>query len=375
MSEVIHFNSNPLKWHGDLTLCHDKTINKSYRSLEDIGWELENYAPHYWGPINPEYYQASTLFVRKHNGKMEYGHYGDSRATETSLLFNDVDAEFNFKDFDWIQIFLADAGPTIRMLENIKIPVFTTAYYNFEFKNYEPDLGVPNPERYMPDVKKLTLPYHYNRGLLVNNTLSVLPTCAYNNFFGVNFKNLIKFKKEYAKHHRGLQQKVGWRGSMNCHQRYLLVKLSHDNFDMIDAKQWVGIPNYCPPANKDFSNQFIYNEYMTLEDQITQFDYLIEVGAGGFSGRVPHLIQSNRIVLSTDHPVWSYAEHQLVSDIHYVRIKKDLSNLVEKLQDMKNNPLKYEVIRDNMYNLSETHFTLENIRKIVYETMCIRLNL
>jgi len=90
---------------------------------------------------------------------------------------------------------------------------------------------------------------------------------------------------------------------------------------------------------------------------------------------VPHLIQSNRIIFSTDHPVWSYAEHQLTANKHFIRIKKDLSDLVDKINDVNQNQEKYESVRQEMYKLSETHFTIENIRKIVYDTISIRLNL
>lgn len=372
MSEIIYFNSFASKWSGDIDLCNDHTINQSYKTAEDIGWGMkDNEHLHYWGRPDPEYYQVSMLFVRKRNGKMEYGHYGDSRALETIKLLNDVDTEYNFKNFDWIQIFLADSGPTTYMLENIKVPVFSTAYYNYEFEQHEPDVGACNQRSFLPDVKTLTKPELYNRGLLVNNTLSILPTCAYNDFLGVNFKNLTKYKREHARYNKGLQRKVGWRGSINCHQRYLLIKLAEQHPDLIDAKQWVKHQ----PRNPDISPEFTYDEYITFEDQVKEFDYLIEVGAGGFSGRVPHLIQSNRIIFSTDHPVWSYAEHQLTPNKHYIRIKKNLSDLPDKINDVKQNPEKYEVVRDEMYKLSESHFTIENIRKVVYDTISIRLNL
>ena len=372
MSEVIYINSQPSRWHGNADLCKDYSINKSYNTLDDIGWGMkESDYPYYWGTPYPQYYQASTLFVRKHNGKMDYGHYNDDRPFATIKLLNDVDAEYNFKNFDWIQIVLHDSGPTKHMLDNIKIPVFSTAYYNYEFEQHEVDLGVYNQREFLPDVKQLTNSEYYNRGLLVNNTLSILPTCAYSDFLGVNFNNLTKYKREYAKHNKGLQQKVGWRGSLNCDQRRSLVKLSQKYPDLIDAKHW--IKHQSP--EKDISPEFTYSEYVTFEDQVKDFDYLIEVGAGGFSGRVPHLIQTNRIIFSTDHPVWSYAEHQLIPDKHYIKIKKDLSDLVEKINDVNNNLYKFESVRNEMYKLSESHFTIENIRRVVYDTISIRLNL
>jgi len=239
MSEIVYFNSLPSKWQGNLDLCNDYSINRSYKTYEDIGWGMKDDEHlNYWGRPDPEYYQISMLFVRKHNGKLEYGHYGDGRALETTKLLDEVDVEYNFKNFDWIQIFLADSGPTSYMLNNIKIPVFSTAYYNYEFEQHEPDLGACNQRAFLPDVKTLTDPSLYNRGLLVNDTVSILPTCAYSDFLGVNFKNLTKYKRDYAKYNNGLNKKVGWRGSINCHQRYLLIKLSEQYSNLIDAKQW-----------------------------------------------------------------------------------------------------------------------------------------
>ena len=369
---VIHFNSFASRWYGPEYLCNDLSINKSYNTIEDLGWGMRDPdIPHYWGRPEPVYYQISSLFVRKHNGKMEYGHYQDDRPFQTIALLNDVDAEYNFKDFDWIQIFLHDSGPTNYMLDNIKLPVFSTAYYNYEFEKYEPDAGVYNQRLFLPDVKSETNVEHYNKGLLVNNRLSILPTCAYNNFLGVDFKKLTEYKRSYAQYNKGVQRKVGWRGSINCHQRYLLVLLSQINSELIDAKQWIKHQS----RHKDISPEFTYTDYITFEDQVKEYDYLIEVGAGGFSGRVPHLIQTNRIIFSTDHPVWSYAEHQLVPNKHYIRIKKDLSDLVEKINEVNNNPDKFEPMRDEMYKLSESHFSIENIRKVVYDTISIRLNL
>jgi len=73
--------------------------------------------------------------------------------------------------------------------------------------------------------------------------------------------------------------------------------------------------------------------YTSLSDH-TKYKYLIDCGAGGYSGRVKFLLHTKRPLFLVDRTInkQEFFFKDLKPFIHYIPVKEDLSDLLEKIQ-------------------------------------------
>jgi glycosyltransferase involved in cell wall biosynthesis len=57
----------------------------------------------------------------------------------------------------------------------------------------------------------------------------------------------------------------------------------------------------------------------------------------------------------------------LVDGENCIMVKRDLSNLIEKLEYVENNPELYDKLSNNLYEFAEKTFTKENINNHIVE--------
>lgn len=142
----------------------------------------------------------------------------------------------------------------------------------------------------------------------------------------------------YHYHDIPKENRIFWIGANTHPSRANLVELSKKNPKIIDAQmmEWKYQDNTLIPQNK----------YVSLQDHI-QYKYLIDCPGVGYSARLKWLIATGRptFVVERDivEPWFRYAE----PFEHYVPVKSDLSDLIEKFQYLEDNPDIYEKISIN----------------------------
>lgn len=102
-----------------------------------------------------------------------------------------------------------------------------------------------------------------------------------------------------------------------------------------------------------------FTKYVSLEDH-TQYKYLIDSGASGFSGRLKFLLYTNRplFLVDRDKKKQEYFYNNLIPFEHYIPIKNDLSDLVLKLEWAENNYKEATIIANNAKK-----FAIDNLNK------------
>jgi glycosyltransferase involved in cell wall biosynthesis len=106
---------------------------------------------------------------------------------------------------------------------------------------------------------------------------------------------------------------------------------------------------------------------MTLPELVKTYKYLVDIGGIGFSGRLPYLLFSNRPLLLIDRDYVQYFYNDLEPYVHYVPVKQDLSDFIEKVRWMRNNEDKCKEIALNAQNFAIENFTYEKILEKVKE--------
>jgi Glycosyl transferase family 90 len=128
------------------------------------------------------------------------------------------------------------------------------------------------------------------------------------------------------------QARCGWIGDPNMHEhRYHLIEISQARPDLLDASgiDWVTGDRIRSPIDRDGTMPF---NYRSLPQQASRWSSLIDIEGRGYSARLKILLHSGRPVFIQERPwrEWYWAE--LVPMQNFIPVKRDLSDLVEKLE-------------------------------------------
>jgi hypothetical protein len=273
-------------------------------------------------------FRNSRLVFRKKDGEFELHTYGeDSRPEAFISQIKRADKDVGLDDFDYVRLYTTDNNPSHAMVEASPEPVFSQCQIDessycckdFKLKQFHPDLII------CPDFQ---------------------------------FSSWLKFN--YASHSREVRlaglntpfiNKACWRGLARPKHsnRALLCEMSKRYPDYIDAKHTGAKKN-----KKD---------YLSMPDMVSQYKYLIDTQAHGFSGRLKYLMNSNRLVFVQDRFYRTFTEDSLKPFEHYVPVKYDFSDLIEKIQWAENHPKESETINKNMFEFSSKNLSVNAINK------------
>jgi len=155
------------------------------------------------------------------------------------------------------------------------------------------------------------------------------------------------------------QSKVGWIGSISHPNRDILLEIGHNNKELFDFKRW-GHWHYATLNNiPDPNSKYVASPYISTPDLVKTYSMLIDVEGEGYSARVKHLLWSHRPLLLQDRPHKEYFYEFMKEWEHYIPVKRDLSDLVEKTQWCLNNYSEALKIAENAYQFAKTYLTRE----------------
>ena len=140
---------------------------------------------------------------------------------------------------------------------------------------------------------------------------------------------------------------LGWRGALTHPSRSILVGLDDKvNFD-------------CELIRWDRSNpdQLTASNFLSFEQQVAQWRYLIDMRGVGYSGRLKLLLSSPRVVFLQERVYEEYFFPHLKAWVHYVPVKEDLSDLQPNLDLLRSRPGMEAEILKNAAEFSQLYLT------------------
>jgi len=144
---------------------------------------------------------------------------------------------------------------------------------------------------------------------------------------------------------------VGWIGNPNTNvRRNLLLQIGGAHPDMFEltGMRWRGGPQ---------GQQMNATRYISTPDLVQTYAVLLDIEGVGFSARLKHLLWSHRPVLLVDRPHKEFFFQYLKEWIHYIPVKRDLSDLVEITRWTFDNYEKACVIANNAYEFCQKYLT------------------
>lgn len=251
-----------------------------------------------------------TFCFSKTNGELLFNDLGgfETRNSSTIWCIQKADEKYNWNDFSEIKIHTGDSEDNNDNYTYSKQCSYNNLVPDFNFHSW-PQVGINDYEIIVKEID--------NAGL---------------NNYEVN--------------------KVGWIGNVNTYyRRKELLEIGNNHkelFDIFDSGYW-----WINPDTIKLNN----NMYISTPDLVRKYSILIDIEGGGYSGRLKHLLWSHRPLIIVDRPHKEFFFEFLKEWEHYIPVKRDLSDLVEKTKWCIDNYDKALQIAKNAYHFSNLHLT------------------
>jgi len=156
--------------------------------------------------------------------------------------------------------------------------------------------------------------------------------------------------------------KIGWIGAIVCDVRKKYMSEYADTyFTEAITNNW----NHYKP-DELWKNT---STFLSYQDQIDRWKYLLDIEGVGWSARTKVLLSSPRIVFIVDRPYEEWWYQYLEPWKHYVPVKRDLSNLQENYVKIENDVKLQQYIKTEQRAFAKMYLTkdaaLKQIRCVI----------
>ena len=283
--------------------------------------------------------------------------------------------EFRFFDFDTNLLHVYGNINDIKYEHNYGNPAFyriesgTIPMLNEMFEVYVDDFGDHVIDFYLyflDDVfeaeklrKRLQKKYILSYSTIYAMSDTVVPVPDYKFWCGIgryageyNLEESLKLCEESGKN-RPLYNKAFWAGNISMEKmRIALCRFAERYPEVIETNRLE-----IDSLTKKLTGQYIEMRYFP------QYKYLIDIRGAGWTDRVKFLLAMRRPLLLVDRPFREYYFDRLEPMKHFVPIKEDLSDLLEKIEYLDKNPEVYKYIVENASEFVHSNFKRELILK------------
>ena len=187
-----------------------------------------------------------------------------------------------------------------------------------------------------------------------------IPDCFFHSWPSANIPSFEEIKKEIitASNLEPMYMKVGWVGNIYSpkpdvieHYTRPLLKSIGDSYpDIFD------IVHFMPNNGIIDKNN---SGYISIPELVEKYQYLIDIGGNGWSGRLKFLLFSKRPLLIVERVYIEYFYNDLKPYVHYIPVKEDLSDLLQQTLWMINNHDACKEMAERTFNYAMENFTID----------------
>ncbi len=192
----------------------------------------------------------------------------------------------------------------------------------------------------------------------------VIPMPDYKFMTGLNEKYLGDYQKNFDVCLKSGDQAITdtrafWAGAAyNSESRVALCYLAEEYPDKL----------YCNKLEWDQFNKLAAGEMIPMQS-FPKYKYLIDVRGVGWTDRVKYLLAMKRPLLLVDRPYSEFYFDDLIPMKHFVPVKEDFSDLIEKIDLLESNPKLYDDLVANSTAFVMEQFTKDRILDAVYQSV------
>ena len=175
-----------------------------------------------------------------------------------------------------------------------------------------------------------------------------------------NFENTVSKIKIQANNTPTIN-KLFWGGTLDTRvlprMLYQLISIKYPNLVLCNSVKRV---------KGDNPEKLIAYNFVPLPEHCN-YKYLIDIEGLGWSARLKFLCFTKRVLFINERPYKEFWMDGLKDGENCIIVKRDLSNLIEKLEYIESNPELYHKLSTNLYEFAEKTFTKENINKHIVD--------
>lgn len=259
----------------------------------------------------------NSLLVTKKNGKLEFQSLKnyETRNESTAKIISRADQLYNFKNFKWILINTGDkdVGNEYR---GLKVFSYSTGSQNFSH---------------------------------------VCPDWIFDSWRQVQIGDYDQTSKEMADlgDLPPSSNLMGWRGAITHPNRRRLLNFTDRNKYDFEEIQW----------NRENPNKLTCANYVSLPDAVKKWRYFIDIEGNGYSGRVKLFLFSKRVLFLQERPYKEWYYPKIKPWVHYVPLKRDLSDLNYHFDIIKKDIKLEDEIRKNAFDFAWNNLKIEHALK------------
>tara|TARA_B100000900_G_scaffold252457_1_gene215157 strand:+ start:323 stop:1177 length:855 start_codon:yes stop_codon:yes gene_type:complete len=150
--------------------------------------------------------------------------------------------------------------------------------------------------------------------------------------------------------------KVGWYGNINVtnrtnNNRKKLLNIGNNNKDLFDF------------IHVDSHTKI---NFKSIIDIMKDYSILLDIEGGGYSARLKYLLLSNKPLLIVYRPYKEFFFKNLQEYVHYIPVKRDLSDLIDKTKWILNNYNESLHIANNALEFAKTYLSEEYVYRHIF---------
>lgn len=259
-------------------------------------------------------------------------------------------------DYEINRPFAWRATGTVRMLDDMLANYSHFGNHDFDFFVYYMD-DVFEAAR-ICDLLKRKYIFAYSEVYGINNVISI-PDYKFILDFAYGKSYYTDIIKSFQREKEWTDKRAFWTGNMDTDKtRRILVELGKEYEDKLYVN-WFMVRD----------GKVKYGELINT-DEWMRYKYFIDLRGCGWTERVKYLLAMKRPLFLVDRPYREYYYNSLKPMVHYVPVKEDLSDLMEKIQILENTPGLYDEIVNNAFEFCKNNFSKDRIRKELYNRIC-----
>jgi hypothetical protein len=247
----------------------------------------------------------------------------ETRNESTFKLIQEAVVQSQLPDFDWIVVNTSDRDDFPWLLES------TSAHATVKAQ----------------DGRKLPFVSYCHSGL---DDVFSAPDFVYDHWRQTNLDDFEEARLTLASIQEPAQtQHLGWRGAPTHPNRNNLVALDDKQFFDVEFIHW----------DRSNPNRLHAPNFVSFEDQIKQWRYLIDIEGNGYSGRLKLLLHAPRLVFIQDRQYKEDFFRYIRPWEHFVPVKNNFSDLRMNLDYIRQNPALEARIIKNANSFAGRHLT------------------
>jgi hypothetical protein len=163
--------------------------------------------------------------------------------------------------------------------------------------------------------------------------------------------------------------KVLWAGSIGpwIPPRVIYKQLAEAHRDLLQCNE-IDFSTKIPTASGDPDKQPNILNFVSLPDHC-KHKYLLDIEGIGWSARLKYLCFTNRVLFLNDRPYKEFWMNGLVNGENCIILKRDLSDLVEKVNMVENDPQLYAKLSSNLLKFANETLTMESVNRHIVQVL------